>query len=222
MKTITALACSLSVILFSGCMTTPGDGYTVHDDDWNTRYIQRCVCLREPCDCRFARHYLPLTFSGYTENPSETVHIETWEPSDERLRNAFQFHDSARPSVSDSRDQIYLASRCESLGRIDGKWERIATVQSMGTELPGGWYNWNASIDFYPRVLRSYGFPKEPNRDNRWRFDFRAVGENGNVLYCWKQGFHNYFLSEEDLLRQYAEHMADEPGVMSIFYDRND
>jgi len=226
MKTFTLLACTLSVCLLTGCMNQPGDGFTVHDDDWKVETQQICVCLdgSDPCEsCQRRDYYLPLTFEGYTETPYETVHLEKWVPDRYQVHNAVYIQDPVEGPVvvHDNRDLIYLASHWDRWGRIPGQWERIATVRSLGTELPGGWHKWWASIEFRPCCDWEVAFAKKPDRDNKWRFDFRAVGAKGNVLYCWEQGFHNYFLSEADLLTQYAEHMAVDPGTMSIFFDRN-
>ena len=234
MKNIDILSLLTAASFLTGCVNSPGDGHTVYTEDWEmAEFVPDGACWRcrngsfEDCErCTIRYYYLPLTFTGYTDTPGETITLEQWVPNEAYVRNSFHWIDTIEgPIVSDYRDHIYLDS--ERAGRnIPGRWEAIKSVRSHDKELPGGWHFWSASVDFRPvaSVAREWEatFVSKPERDNQWRFDFRVLGEEGNVLYCWEEGFPDYFFFEEDLVFQYAEHMAQDPGIMSIYFDRNE
>ncbi|MCH2126227.1 MAG: hypothetical protein MK165_15665 [Pirellulaceae bacterium] len=227
MKNIATLSLIAATSILTGCMTSPGDRHIVYNHDWQVDIIDVDCPPGEPtgqffdngvpippladgCETEIRDYYLPLLFGGYTNQPYEEITLQAWVPDSDYVNET--------PAKT-----LYWDGHMN--GRhIPGNWQTIGTTHSYGSQIPGGWYAWSLPVDFRPIIKGSWGatFEDEPGPPQKYRFDFRALGEDGNVLYCWEEGFYQYMDFSADPISQYPQHMADDLGKMSIYFDRDE
>lgn len=201
-------------LIFTGCMTHPGDGYLVGEADWVNygdeidRPAERHADETAPAERyhdKVIRKFLPLDFVGHTKKSHERITLQAWVP-DESVRQRDLYRDAGKR------------------GRhIPGKWSTIGTTFTSCHETMPGWYTWNIHVEFRPEGDNwdnTFDWDAGNHFDRTFRFDFRALGADGKPLYCWKEGFSQYFDFGSDPIKQYPAHMADVPEKMSIYFQR--
>ena len=220
----------LPTLMFAGCMTHPGDRYIVHKTDWK---------LNWQFDPELRRHImtgeLPLEFVGHTRNPSELITLQAWIPNENVLEQTELYRDPLVPNRGEIaryfdrqfRSGYYFAPDDEVNDAINnrvgthipGHWATIGTATTTCHETMPGWYTWSKQVQFSPEGDDwKVTFGQDRDNDSLFRFDFRALGNDGRPLGCWKQGFSQYFDFGADPIEQYPAHRADIPERMSVYY----
>jgi len=202
-------------LIFTGCMTHPGDGYVVGDNDWvfNRVEVDRADERHdgELAPAEYKRsyindNYLPLDFVGHTKKSHERITLQAWVPDESVVSQRNLYRDPGKRGI-----------------HISGKWSTIGTTFTSCRETMSGWYTWNIHVEFKPEGDdwdNTFDWDAGNHRDRTFRFDFRALGADGKTLYCWKEGFSQYFDFGSDPIEQYPAHMADIPEKMSVYFQR--